>query len=71
MRQWCVCSSRADSDFGDTAGMTSTDVKGHKVSVKYKLKDTLSLGSTYMDLEEISGSSREGRLVQLDLVYKF
>ncbi len=60
-----------DSDFGYTAGMTSTDVKGHKVSVKYKLKDTLSLGSTYMDLEEISGSSREGRLVQLDLVYKF
>ncbi len=60
-----------DSDFGDTAGLTDTDVKGHKISLKYKLKDTISLGGTYMDLEEINGSHREGELVQLDLIYKF
>ncbi len=60
-----------DSDFGDTAGMTDTDVKGHKFSVKYKLKDTVSLGGTYLDLKEINGVDQDGELYQLDLIYKF
>ncbi len=60
-----------DSDFGDTAGLTDTDVRGHKISIKYKMKDTITLGGAYMDLEEINGADRKGELFQLDLVYKF
>ena len=60
-----------DSDFGDTAGMTVTDVEGIKLGLKYKFSKTLSLGGTFMDLNEIEGTSREAQLYQLDLVYKF
>ena len=60
-----------DSDFGDTAGMTVTDVEGIKLGLKYKFSKTLSLGGTYMDLNEIEGTPRDAQLYQLDLVYKF
>ena len=60
-----------DSDFGDTGGLTDTDVKGIKANVKYGFTKTMSLGLTYMDLSEIDGTDRDGELYQLDLVYKF
>ncbi len=60
-----------DSDFGDTAGMTNTDVEGHKLSFGYKLTKNFSLGGTAMFLNEIEGPERDGTLYQLDLVYKF
>ena len=60
-----------DSDFGDTAGMTNTDVEGHKLSVGYKMTKNFTLGGTAMFLNEIEGPKREGTLYQVDLVYKF
>ena len=60
-----------DSDFGDTGGLTDTDVKGIKISMKYGFTKTISLKGTFMDLSEIEGDKRDGELFQLDLVYKF
>ena len=60
-----------DSDFGDTAGMTVTDVEGVKLSLKYIFSKSLTLGGTFMDLDEIEGITRDAQLYQLDLVYKF
>ncbi len=60
-----------DSDFGDTAGMTVTDVEGIKFGLKVKITSTMSLGWTYMDLNEIAGNDRDGELHQVDLSYKF
>ena len=60
-----------DSDFGDTGGLTDTDVEGIKVSLKYGFTKAISLKGTFMDLSEIEGDKRDGQLYQLDLVYKF
>lgn len=60
-----------DSDFGDTAGLTDTDVKGHKISAGYKVTKNFALGLTYMDVTSIDGFDRDGELYQLDFKYKF
>lgn len=60
-----------DSDFGETGGGTVVDVEGLKGNVTYKFAKSLSLGATYMDLQEIKGNSRDSELVQVDLTYKF
>lgn len=60
-----------DSDFGDTAGLTDTNVKGIKLKAKYKFSKSLSLSYAYFDLSEVEGPSRSGDLHQLDLRYKF
>ncbi len=64
-----------DSDFGDTAGVSVTNIEGLKLSVKYMLAETISLNGTFLDVEEIEkgtlSSEGEGELYQLDLVYKF
>ena len=61
-----------DSDFGDTAGLTPTDVEGHKFGLEYKVTKNFSVAGTYMNLESIDNMyDRDGELYQIDLKYKF
>ena len=64
-----------DSDFGDTSGVSFTNIEGLKASAKYSFSKTLYLKGTLMDVEEIekgnTTSEGDGELYQLDLVYKF
>jgi hypothetical protein len=60
-----------DSDFGATAGLTATDIKGYFANASYEFTKNMSLGLTYMDIERIDGPADEAKLYQLDLGYKF
>ena len=61
-----------DSDFGDTAGLDSTNIKGIKLGAEYKLSKAISVNGTFMDLKDLEGNdSEDAKLYQLDLAYKF
>ena len=58
----------ADGDFGLGTG---TNVKGHKVSVKYNVTDNWTIGGAVFCTEAIVGSSNtDHKLVQVDLIWK-
>lgn len=68
-----------DSDFGETAGLMDTDIRGHKISLSYSPVKNLEVGATAFLLSRIDGGSEEtgkkeadsATCVQLDAVYKF
>lgn len=70
-----------DSDFGETAGLVDTDIRGHVLRLGYDLTKNCSLGASYYNLERRKGGSGNdssgssfadsAQLVQLDLNYKF
>jgi len=69
-----------DSDFGETAGLTDTDIQGHVLRLGYNLTANCNVGVSYMLLNRINGGSEnigastqadQAQLVQLDLNYKF
>jgi len=72
-----------DSDFGETAGLMDTDIKGHKLTLAYDLTKNFSLGATGYILDRIEGGSEalaggtkndeadSTTCVQVDAVYKF
>ncbi len=69
-----------DSDFGETAGLTDTDIQGHVLRLGYNLTANCNIGASYMLLNRIDGGSGnigsstqadQAQLLQLDLNYKF
>jgi hypothetical protein len=69
-----------DSDFGETAGLTDTDIQGHVLRLGYNLTANCNIGTSYMLLNRINGGSEnigsstqadQAQLLQLDLNYKF
>jgi hypothetical protein len=60
-----------DADFGATAGVNNTNVKGHKLQLGYQLTENMSVNGTMLDLNGIEGQTQDGKLYQIDLNYKF
>lgn len=73
----CVFGPMRDSDFGETAGLRDTDIKGHAFRLGYNITKNLNVGAAYLMLERINSddvndaSPEEARLVQVDAVWKF
>ncbi|NOY81629.1 MAG: hypothetical protein GXP31_11595 [Kiritimatiellaeota bacterium] len=59
-----------DSDFGETAGLSDTNLEGHKLGLSYAVTPHFSLGLTAMFVQEIEGN-KEAQLYQFDAKYKF
>ncbi len=60
-----------DADFGATAGVNNTNVKGHRIKLGYQITENMSINGTMFHLTEIEGDTQEGKLYQVDLNYKF
>ena len=63
-----------DGDFGAATGLSSSDVKGHKLTAKYKVNDNLSFQATAFfvsPIEREESAYDNGQLYQLDAVWKF
>ncbi|MDX9786511.1 MAG: putative porin [Desulfobacterales bacterium] len=59
-----------DSDFG--AGLSSTDLKGHKISASYSMTKNISTGVTAFFYEaDARENQKDVDLYQCDVVYKF
>jgi len=69
-----------DSDFGETAGLTDTDIQGHIIRLGYDITKNCNVGGSLMMLQRNKGGTAtraanaeadKAALVQLDLNYKF
>ncbi len=68
-----------DGAFGDGAGTSITNIEGLRISATYNFTKTMLLQGILMDVEEIErgiggaaqSSEGDGKLYQLDVVYKF
>lgn len=67
-----------DNTFGDTAGLTDTDLQGHVVRLAYDVTKNVNVGASYYLLERINGGSTptvneadKAQLVQIEATYKF
>ena len=67
-----------DNTFGDTAGLTDTDIEGHVFRLGYDVTKNANLGISYSLLNRINGGSTKtvneadkAQLVQAEILYKF
>lgn len=67
-----------DNTFGDTAGLTDTDLQGHVIRASYDLTKNINIGAAYYLLNRINGGSTKAvndadktQLLQVEASYKF
>ncbi len=67
-----------DNTFGETAGLTDTDLQGHVLRVGYDVTRNVNIGAAYYLLNRINGGSSEtvndadkAQLLQIEATYKF
>ena len=67
-----------DNAFGDTAGLTDTDLQGHVFRAGYDVLGNVNVGAAFYLLDRIDGGSSKtvndadrAQLLQLDVTYKF
>ena len=69
---------RGNNTFGDTLGLTDTDIQGHVLRAGYDVTKNLNLGAAYYIGQRINGGSSataneadKAQMLQLEATYKF